>query len=321
MVCRKTTNTIPTNREGGISCGSCELWWHPACANLSTERFRMIVEWTQGGFPSPWKCQSCDSSMTKLFKLANTLATRMDKTEKQLEEQSGRLDRAADKDKMQDTRLDGHDRELKQLREEMTRLGDLGGPSVVREMDERGLKENNIVFHRVAEAEAGDAKMREDHDKVAIQHLVMVMGVELDVETATKRVRRLGARSSGEEEDGSREPRPLLVGFVHHYHTEALLENSWRLARAEEEHIRAISVVKDLTMRQRAAEKAMYREVAIKNLDRSDDNISGNLVFKVVGKRGSKREILAPLREGEYLTEEGEVRWDRGDLAGRRPAR
>ena len=73
----------------------------------------------------------------------------------------------------------------------MTRLGDLGGPSVVREMDERGLKGNNLVFHRVTEAEAGDAKMRVDHDKVAIQHLMMVMGVELDVETLTKTVRRL----------------------------------------------------------------------------------------------------------------------------------
>lgn len=207
----------------------------------------------------------------------------------------------------------------------MTRLGDLGGPSVVREMDERGLKGNNLVFHRVTEAEAGDAKMRVDHDKVAIQHLMMVMGVELDVETATKTVRRLGARGNDGEDEGSREPRPLLVGFVHYHHTEAMLENSWKLARAEEESTRAVSVVKDLTMRQRAAEKEMYRQVSIKNLDRSGENISANLVFKVVGKRGFKREILAPLRDGEYLSEEGEVRWDRGEgasnLPGRGPAR
>ena len=135
----------------------CDLWWHPTCANLSPERFRMIVEWTEDGAPSPWKCQACNSAMAKLLKVTNALATRVEGTEKQLTEQAGRMDRAEDKDKLQDTRLDKQDREIKELREQVARLGDLGGPSVVREMDERGVKVNNLLFHRVEEVGTGDA--------------------------------------------------------------------------------------------------------------------------------------------------------------------
>ena len=49
-------------------------------------------------------------------------------TEKQLAEQAGRVDRVEDKSKQQDTRLDSHDRELKLLREQMSKMGDMGGP-------------------------------------------------------------------------------------------------------------------------------------------------------------------------------------------------
>ena len=80
VVCGKTTSTITTNREGGVQCGVCDLWWHPTCANLTPERFRMIVEWTEDGAPSPWKCQACDSAMAKLLKATKALAYRVEET-------------------------------------------------------------------------------------------------------------------------------------------------------------------------------------------------------------------------------------------------
>ena len=65
---------------------------------------------------------------------------------------------------------------------------------------------------------------------------------------ATKVVRRMGARSSDGNGDEGGEPRPLLVGFVHHNYTEAILDNRWKLAKEENPSIQALSVVKDLTL-------------------------------------------------------------------------
>ena len=87
--------------------------------------------------------------------------------------------------------------------------------------------------------------------------------------------------------------------------------------------MRTVSVVKDLTMKQRSGKKELLREAARKNCDRNQEELERNIAHKVVGRRGSKREILCPLRFGENIDEEGEVVWDREDTGatgGRRVA-
>ena len=327
VVCKSTTNKVPSNREGAVQCGVCDCWWHPKCALLSTEKFEMIAKWTEDGSQSPWKCQSCDSAGAKLLKMVTVLSSRVGDNENKLAEQAGRMDRVEDKSKLQDTRIDCQGKEIKELREQLAKLGELGGPSVVREMDERALKENNLVFHRVLEAGVVEARGRIQHDMRVLQQVLNELGLEVGVEQDTKFVRRLGPRTGegvGEEEEG-RDPRPLLVGFLHRHHTELILENCWKLSDSEDPGMRAVSVVKDLTMRQRAGEKDLHREAARKNCTRSQEDIEGNLAFKIVGRRGAKREILAPLRDGESISTEGEVIWNRevdsGVARGRRMAR
>ena len=61
--------------------------------------------------------------------------------------------------------------------------------------------------------------------------------------------------------------------------------------------------------------------MARKNLARSKEHIEGNVAFMVVGRRVAKREILAPIRVGEEVNEEGEVVWvteSEGGVAGGR---
>ena len=110
-----------------------------------------------------------------------------------------------------------------------------------------------------------------------------------------------------------REPRPLLVGFLHRQHSELIQNNSWKLSELSDPGMRTVSVVKDLTMKQRSGKKELLREAARKNCDRNQEELERNIAHKVVGRRGSKREILCPLRFGENIDEEGEVVWDRED--------
>ena len=74
-----------------------------------------------------------------------------------------------------------------------------------------------------------------------------------------KFVRRLGARAY-EGDAGKRDPRPLLIGLVHKHHSELILANSWRLGESSNEAFRAMSVVRDLTLKQRAGERELYKE-------------------------------------------------------------
>ena len=306
VVCRQTCNKVASNRAGGVQCCICDSWWHPKCAHLTQDMFDMITRWTDTGLDSPWKCQTCDRAMAKYTKLANVLTTKVEANVKVLSEHSVRMDRIEDREKVRDSKLDTQQQEIARLREELTKLGDSGGPSVMRELDERNGKENNLVVHRVEESGEGEAKRRIEHDKMVVQQILNVIGVELGVEKDIKFVRRLGARVSDGEK---RDPRPLLLGLVHRHSSELILENCWKLGESSNEAYRAMSVVRDLTLRQRAGERELYKEAAMKNLARSLEQQEENMVFKVVGRRGSKREILAPLRPGEVINSAGEVIW------------
>ena len=158
------------------------------------------------------------------------------------------------------------------------------GPDVLREMDERSLKENNLVFHRVKEASGGEARRRTTEDKDSIQLLLHEMDLDIVVEESTKFARRLGPRSDHSGVEDRNDPKPLLVGFTHCHHTELILENSWKLGESENPAVRSVSVARDLTLRQRAGEKELYKEAARKNLTRSQEQLDNNMAFKVVGK-------------------------------------
>ena len=317
VVCRLTTNTVASNRSGAVQCCICDSWWHPQCAHLSQEVFDMIIKWMASGLDSPWKCQTCDRAMAKYSKLASVLTTKVEANVKVLAEHSGRMDRIEDREKGRDSKLDNQQKEIDHLKEQLVKLGDSGGPSAFREMDERCEKENNLVFHRVEESGDGEARRRIEQDKRLIQQILNVMGVEVGVEKDIKFVRRLGARAS-DGDIGKRDPRPLLIGLVHKHHSELILENSWLLGDASNEVYKAVSVVKDLTLKQRAGERELFKEAARKNLTRTQEQQQESMAFKVVGRRGSKREILAPLRLGEVINSVGEVIWAEEETRGGR---
>ena len=96
-----------------------------------------------------------------------------------------------------------------------------------------------------------------------------------------------------------------MVGFKLQQDQEFVLANCWRLAR--DKQYSRVSVGHYLTDMERKKERDLMVEVKSKNLNRSVDEQSKNLVYKIVGERGRRREILVPLRPGEVLDQEGRV--------------
>ena len=68
--CVVCSNKVNSNRDGSVQCGIYDLWWHPTCAQLSKEKFKLICMWMeQDGSSSPWKCASCDGAAAKVIEL------------------------------------------------------------------------------------------------------------------------------------------------------------------------------------------------------------------------------------------------------------
>ena len=99
----------------------------------------------------------------------------------------------------------------------------------------------------------------------------------------------------------------MLVGFRYQQTQEKVLASSWKLSKLRDRATSEVRIVRDLTDQERKREKDLETEVKYKNLKRTGEEVSKNLVYKAVGERGRKREILVQLRPGEALNGEGLV--------------
>ena len=123
--------------------------------------------------------------------------------------------------------------------------------------------------------------MRQDHDKKEMDKLFTVMDVNVSANEDMEFCRRIGEKGQ--------QARPLVVGFYTEWSRSVVLKNTKYLADSDHSHI---SIVPDLTQQQRKAERSLQAEAERRNEEElSNDDISKNLSWRVVGKRGQKRLI------------------------------
>ena len=120
----------------------------------------------------------------------------------------------------------------------------------------------------------------------------------------------MGAKVNGEN------ARPILLGLRFTADLEMVLDRSWMLGQATNKAAKDINIVRDLTVKQREREADLASGAAKKNMERSQEELDQNLVYKVVGRKGEKREIKVTLRQGEEVDDAGIVTrsdgWGRG---------
>lgn len=114
----------------------------------------------------------------------------------------------------------------------------------------------------------------------------------------------------------------MVVGFYTDWCKSVVLKNAKHLANTELQHL---SIAPDLTHQQRKAEGEMQKEADRLNEEElTEDDVSKNLVWKVVGKKGQKRLVKVTNREiegsqqmrGRGQRGRGMANW-RGSVRGR----
>ena len=101
--------------------------------------------------------------------------------------------------------------------------------------------------------------------------------------------RRLGEKKINE-------PRPLQLGFKDKDVRSKVLENAKKL-KDEVEQFKKINIVIDLTKMQRDEEAKLEKEAKEKNEAMSDQEKAKNGYYKIVGKRGQRREVRVKEQE------------------------
>ena len=115
----------------------------------------------------------------------------------------------------------------------------------------------------------------------------------LKVDIVETREIRFTART-GEKKQNTETPRPFLIGFKNPAKRCEVLDNLVNLKNSEFQNI---SIVPDLTRRQREDDKSLREEAEKRNNELSEED-SGNFQWKVTGLKGSRTLVKASIARG-----------------------
>lgn len=306
LVCKTTSAKVASNKHGSVQCATCDRWFHPPCVNMSEDLYTALQKIQEAGQQPMWACLACDSATAKLQKIANAQEKRLDGVEKTQKELKDQQEKAEAREQARDRKMEHQEAELRKLREKVDKMAEDTGSNAIKEMDERESKTNNLVFHHILEGREREGIDKKEEDMASVQKVLDYLKVKVVVREETRLCRRMGevkGRGEGQEED----PRPLLIGFKYRNDVEEILANCPNLRKAREETLRAVSIVKDLTLKQRKNEEEMKKRVMRKNLTRKEEEVQGGLVWKMLGRRGERREVQVKLWDGETVNQEGWV--------------
>jgi len=299
-ICLKTAKKCESNKHGSIQCNVCDHWFHPPCAKVEQTTLKLIAEWVEATGSCPWQCNICKSALSKVASDVKKNTVKIVQLEDRAESLEGKVDLLQTSNDLLKKRLD--DLEGK-VETEDKKNHENSGEKVLQEVTERASRERNAVIHRCPELKGSEVtpdQLRE-RDLSGIQDLFNQIGLkDMIAKDVLIGWSRLG-RKGGELD------RPLILIFRVKADRDILLDRAPRLSRHEREFYRNVQIVPDLTPQQRQMEQRMFRQAEKNNLERTEEQISKNLVHKVLGKRGERVSRLVELRDNEELNAEGRV--------------
>jgi hypothetical protein len=252
-------------KEAAVKCSICSLWCHKACSGLTNDFFKCLADQYKATKRTYWACRSCGNyaeSMTNKLREIQETATEAIRIGTENSEEIVKLKDRVEKEK------ERADKAVARLEKEMQ-----------EEMTRREERRKNIVLHGLQESMDTDGRRRMEADKRKLDEVFTIMDVSVAAENDVEFCRRAGEKSD--------RPRPLIVGFYMEWSKEICLKHAKRLMNS---NMSEVTIVPDLTEKQRKAERELEGEAARKNRDElSEEDISKNLIWKVVGKKGQKR--------------------------------
>lgn len=276
---------VNIGQEKAIQCTLCDYWVHPKCAKIDDDLYKNLVAISEKGFKHCWTCMCCTKSVENLNKKVIAL-------EKRITEVDNKVDVNTEAIEVVNSKVDNLTKVVDGIKESVK--GDVisanAQDNVFKEIQERESRKENLVVHGLPEPAdtVKPAAARKEKDIENLSTVLQDIKCTLDFKEDVKFLIRAGERKEGV--DYTSKPRPLLLGLRNLQKKELILNSARNLPNTVHENI---SIVPDLTKRQRKEEETMRAEAKKLNEEMSSED-SLNYVWMVVGRRGQRK--LARLR-------------------------
>ena len=265
--------------DRAFQCSLCDIWVHQKCTvpEMNPETFNLIVAQVKQNGGTFWACISCRNFKAKFEKRLSSL-----------EKWSVTADENISSNTSKITALETQLNDLASAKKNekplvAQNIKEDASNAVLDELDEREKRKCNVIVHGLKEAAntVTDGKQRQSFDLENLQKIVSDLKLNIDMASSLKFSRRLGKKSDDTAN------RPFLLSFVKASDKDCLLENALKLKNMDSD-FNEVSIVQDLTAKQRNAEKSLRTQMEKLNSELGDEE-SKNWEWKVVGRRGDRK--------------------------------
>jgi hypothetical protein len=273
-----------TKSQAAVKCIMCTLWAHKDCVKMPDATFKLLEEQVKEGGSAYWVCRPCQQFGQRIKHQFAEVNRRQDESERRIDETNKRMDGT-------EKRMEALEKEMKRMAEKTDKEIGERDDRLCDEMQEREVRRMNLIIHGIEEQPERIKNSRErlELDKERCEQLLIT------IKARTRKDDLRFCRRIGEKGDG---PRPMVIGL------ETEDEKRHILARARNLHgsrYHDISIVPDLTKKQRSNEARMKREAEERNKNLTNEDKSRNMKWLVVGRRGEKRLIKGVERDVQFM--------------------
>jgi hypothetical protein len=231
-----------------------------------------------------WACRSCMNFASSITTKVQEVDRKVEALRGQVEENREGLTKASEEVKKVEKKVEKVERKIEDSEKRMEDL-------MYEEMRAREAIRKNVVIYGV---EDPSSSLRTDKERMEAD----VAECERIFKASKANVRKRDIRFCRRIEEKGTEKRPVLLGMTSEQAKADLLEAARELQHTAYKHI---SIGPDQTRKQRQAEKKLQETVERKNREElTEDDVSKNLKWMAVGRKGEKRIVKAQVREDTW---------------------
>jgi hypothetical protein len=277
--------------QHAVRCIMCTLWAHKDCLKMPDNIFKALDDQVKESGTAYWVCRPCQSFGQRVQHQFAESNKRHDMAEKRLDAAAKRIDGT-------EKRMDDLEDQLRRVTEKMSREGNDKEDRLCDEMQEREVRRMNLIIHGVEEQPDGLKGNREriEGDKTRCELIFKAMRAKTRKDDL-RFCRRIGEKRN--------EARPIVIGLESEEEKRHILNRARDLRGTQ---YCDISIVPDLTKKQRDREARMKVEADEKNKDLTAEEKRRNVKWMVVGRRGEKRLIKGVERDQQNYGDDNRAR-------------
>lgn len=257
-------NTVCTDDKSEIlECEYCDNHFCRKCLTLSVTEYKLLTKRSD----LHWYCPPCEEKAMKNLKIEREVESRCKeyfaKIEARLDKIEMNLDKKADVTQVKEMIEEKEKKNAAEGGMENTENID----EKIHEFRESTARKLNIIIHNAPESEASEAETRKADDTKLLEEICTT------IDTSSSNIRdmiRLGKKNK--ESDVAKKDRPMKVSFSDETGKSHFMKNLKKLATADEQ-LKKISVVHDMTVKERQLNKELVNEAKNLNAKNELDNI------------------------------------------------